>query len=137
MLRLESPAGTSRDAAGHAAAWASLVQELAEQAPSLPAWEPVSAIMDVSLAAEEHDWVVLVDGGDHPVSLVERAALLRGEPFERHVHVAGPELSLRALAKQALGRPRADRYRPLAVCDESGRYIGLLRMERLLEAFAA
>ena len=136
-LRLEARAGTSHDAARHAEAWASLVQELAEQAPSLPASEPVSAIMDLSLAAEEYDWVVLVDGGAHPVGLVERAALLRGEPFERRVHVAGPALSLRALAKQALGRPRADRCRPLAVCDEGGRYIGLLRMERLLEAFAA
>ena len=111
--------------------------ELAERAPSLPASEPVSALVDLSLTVEEHDWLVLVDGSAHPVSLVERAALLRGEPFERRVDVAGPALSLRALARQALGRPRADRSRPLTVCDEAGRYVGLLRIERLLEAFVA
>jgi hypothetical protein len=124
-------------APGRSAASRSVARELAERAPSVPASEPVAVLVDLSLADAENDWLVLVDGEGRPLSLVERAALLRGEPYERRIDVADPAATLASLARRAVQRPRADRSRPLAVCDDAGRYVGLLRMERLLEALAA
>ncbi len=115
----------------------SALQELAERAPCVDAWESLSAIVDLSLDDAEHDWLVIVDARGRPVGLVERAALLRGEPFERRVEVVGTGTPLRAAAQTALARPKVDRSRPLVLCDADDRYLGVLRIERLLEALAA
>jgi hypothetical protein len=99
--------------------------------PSLPATEPVSAIVSCCLSSEEHDWVVLVDERTHPVRLVERAALLEGEPFEHRAVAIHPAMSLEDVARTALARPASDRSRPLAVCDAAGRYRGLLMIDAI------
>ena len=116
---------------------ASELQELAERAPCMQVGEPLGAIVDLSLDDAEHDWLVIVDLSGRPVGLVERAALLRGEPFERRVEVVGAAMPVRTAAQAALARPGVDRSHPLALCDADDRYLGLLRIERLLEALAA
>ena len=110
---------------------------LAEHAPVLPFSAEIAEIVDVCLAEDGHDWLVLVDREAKPVRLVERAALLRGEPFEHHVSVLSADASPAACARQASGRSRVDRLRPLACCDAGGRFLGLIRVERLLAALAA
>ena len=102
---------------------------LARSCPTLPAAEPVSAILDACLNDDEHDWLVLVDEGAQPVRLVERAALLRGDPFEHRVVAVHPAMSLEAVAMTALDRAPGDLSRPLVVCDAAGRYRGLLMGE--------
>jgi hypothetical protein len=102
---------------------------VARDRPGVRAGEPMSAIVDACLGAEDHDWVVLVDERAHPVRLVERAALLRGEPFEHRAVAIHPAMSLEDVATVALERPVADRSRPLAVCDGAGRYRGLLMID--------
>jgi hypothetical protein len=56
------------------------VRALAERVPALPSDASMTAILAACLADDEHDWVVLVDGRDRPVRLVERAAMLLGAP---------------------------------------------------------
>lgn len=113
------------------------IDRLAEYAPSVTAADPLSSIVDLCLADDDHDWLVLVDDQLRPRRLVERAALLLGEPFERRLLSVGPSTSVRSLARRAALRPGRDRMRPIALCDAQGRYVGLLRVERILAALAA
>ena len=110
---------------------------LAENAPVLPFHAEIAEIVDSALSHDAHDWIVLVDDRDRPVRLVERAALLRGEPFEHTVSILAADATPDACARQATKRSRVDRLRPLACCDGSGRFLGLIRVERLLAALAA
>ena len=59
-----------------------LLEAVAERAPELPMTAPLSRIAEVCLADDGHDWLVLVDRDGRPRRLVDRAAMLRGEPFE-------------------------------------------------------
>ena len=110
---------------------------LAERAPVLPFSAEIAEIVDSCLAEDGHDWLVLVDSESKPIRLVERAALLRGEPFEHHVSLLAADATTVACARQASGRSRVDRLRPLACIDAAGRFLGLIRVERLLAALAA
>jgi hypothetical protein len=105
--------------------------------PSLPATSSLAAVLETCLDHVEHDWLVLVDGRSHPVRLVERAALIRGEPFEHQAVRVHPAVSLWNVAHAALERPEQDRSRPLVLCDGAGRYRGLLMIERTPKALAA
>jgi hypothetical protein len=131
-----------RDASTRSQAVAALarrrtVHELAEGAPSVMTIEPLSEVVRLCLADDGCEWVMLVDEESRPVRLLERAALLRGEPFERRAFTVDRSMSVREMARTASRRPARDRLRPLALCDPQGRYEGLLRVERLLDALAA
>jgi EAL domain len=103
---------------------------LEKRRPSLPATSSVTALVDLCLEDADHDWIVLVDERLHPVRLIERAALLCGEPFEHQAVRVHPGVPVREVAQAALDRPERDRSRPLAVCDSAGRYRGLLMIDR-------
>jgi hypothetical protein len=110
---------------------------LEETRPSLPATSSLAAVVDLCLDHVEHDWIVLVDQRSHPVRLIERAALLRGRPFEHRAVRVHPGLPLAAVAQAALDRPEGHRSRPLVVCNFAGKYRGLLYVERTRNARAA
>jgi hypothetical protein len=113
------------------------IEELAEAVPSVTRAHPLGVILEHCLSDDDRDWLIVVDDEVRPVGLVERAALLRGEPFEHRVFTVTPSMSFRAVARVAALRPPRDRLRPLACCDAHGRYEGLVRVERLLEALVA
>jgi EAL domain len=108
-----------------------------ETRPSLPTTSSLAAVLDLCLDHVDHDWIVLVDRRSHPVRLLERAALLRGEPFEHQAVRVHPALPLRSVAQAALDRPEGHRSRPLVLCDCAGQYRGLLMIERTPKADAA
>lgn len=110
---------------------------LEQLGPSIPASASAAALVELCLAHVDHDWVVLVDQRSHPVRLVERVALLVGEPFEHQPVRVHPASSLRSVAQAALDRPERDRSHPLVLCDSAGRYRGLLVIERPQRALAA
>jgi hypothetical protein len=113
------------------------VHELAEGAPSVMTIEPLSEVVRLCVADDGCEWVMFVDEESRPVRLLERTALLRGEPFEHRAFTVHGSMSVREMARTASRRPARDRLRPLALCDPQGRYEGLLRVERLLDALAA
>jgi hypothetical protein len=111
--------------------------QLADPTPSVMTTEPLSELVRRCLADEGSDWVTVVDDESRPVRLIERASLLRGEPFEHRAFTVDQTMSVREMARAASRRPRRDRPRPLALCNPQGQYVGLLRVERLLDALAA
>jgi len=109
---------------------------MAERVPALPLNAAISAIVDACLSDDEHDWIVLLDDAGRPLRLVQRAALLRAEEYEFRVVKVPDVSSLDEVARAAMARPHHTQLRPLACCDDDGRFYGLLRMERLLASLA-
>ena len=114
-----------------------VLRELAEELSALPLDASMSVIADLCLGADDRDWLVLLDERSRPVRLIERAAMLRGEPFEHAVLALAAATPIAAAARRAGARERAARLRPLVCCDVHGCYVGLVRIERLLAALAA
>lgn len=112
------------------------VAALVDPVAALPFDVSLAAIVDRCLDADE-DWLVLVDPGARPVRLVERAALLRSEPFEHRVAMVALGTPVAEGARLATRRPRPERFQPLVCCDGTGRYVGLVRIDRILESLAA
>ena len=125
-LRRPEPAGTARTAAA-----------LVEPLPALPARAPLDIIADTFLADPRNDFLVLEGLDGRPAALVERAALLRGEPYERPVTCVSPSTPLPALARKLAERPELDRFQPAVCCDGQGRYVGIVRVDRLLAALGS
>jgi EAL domain-containing protein (putative c-di-GMP-specific phosphodiesterase class I) len=112
------------------------VAALVEARPALPWGGSLEEIADAFLEDPRHDVVVLVDERNRPLALAERAALLRGEPFERPVMRITPTSALKAVARRAAARPLLERFHPLVACDRRGVYLGVVRVEQLLDALA-
>ena len=112
------------------------VAELVEARPALSWSATLEDLADAFLDDPRHDVVILVDERHRPLALAERAALLRGEPYERPITRITPSSPLRAVARRAASRPMLERYHPLVVCDRSGVYQGIVRVEQLLDALA-
>ena len=113
-----------------------VASHLAERLPALPLNAAMSAMVEACLSDDSHDWIVLLDDAERPVRLVQRAAILRAEGYEFRVDAIPVDATVGAMARTAVARSHAARLRPLACCDMQGRYCGLVRIERLLEALA-
>jgi EAL domain-containing protein (putative c-di-GMP-specific phosphodiesterase class I) len=112
------------------------VAALVEARPAVAWAAPIEDLADTFLDDPRHDVLVLVDERQRPLALAERASLLRGEPYERPVMRITPGSPLRAVARRAAARPVMERYHPLVVCDRRGVYLGIVRVEQLLDALA-
>jgi EAL domain-containing protein (putative c-di-GMP-specific phosphodiesterase class I) len=112
------------------------VAGLVEARPALPWGGSLEEIADAFLEDPRYDVIVLVDERNRPLALAERAALLRGEPFERPVMRITPTSPLKAVARRAAARPLLERFHPLVACDRRGVYLGIVRVEQLLDALA-
>jgi EAL domain-containing protein (putative c-di-GMP-specific phosphodiesterase class I) len=83
------------------------------------------------------DVAVVVDDRERPVGLVERSDALARRPRKRAVQCVGPATGVAELAARSMTRPRATRFDPSACCDGRGRYLGLVRVERVVQRLAA
>ena len=110
------------------------VAALIEAQPALPWGSPLEEVADAFLDNPRNDVIVLVDEQSRPLALAERAALLRGEVYERPVRRITPTTPLKAVARRAAARPAHERFHPLVACDRRGVYLGLVRIEQLLDA---
>ena len=101
--------------------------DLAERAPHVTATEHVARTFSGDPAIS---WVAVVDEHDRPVHLVDRRGAthppLTVLPAER----------LADVTRRVASRPSRDRRVPLVLCDERGRLLGLVTVERLLDRLA-
>jgi EAL domain-containing protein (putative c-di-GMP-specific phosphodiesterase class I) len=115
---------------------AAAVAGLIEARPALPWGSSLEEVADAFLEDPLNDVIVLVDERARPLALAERAALLRGEPYERPIMRISPSSPQKAVARRAAARPWLERFHPLVACDRRGVYLGLVRIEQLLDALA-
>jgi EAL domain-containing protein (putative c-di-GMP-specific phosphodiesterase class I) len=112
------------------------IGDLIEARPALPWGSTIEQVADAFLEDPLNDVIVLVDEQSRPLALAERAAIMRGEPYERPVMRISPTSPQKAVARRAAARPWLERYHPLVACDRRGVYLGLVRVEQLLDALA-
>lgn len=111
------------------------VTGLIERVPLVAVGEtgPAAAV-DVAeqalLANALFDIILVLDDDRRPVqAVVRRGAAAESAP----VMCISPSARPAEVARRCLTRPVAQRFDPLAVCDEFGRSMGVVRVERLLE----
>jgi EAL domain-containing protein (putative c-di-GMP-specific phosphodiesterase class I) len=80
--------------------------------------------------------VALVDELGRPLALLCRDAFAAGRPPVAVSMTVQPISDVSEVARRAMTRPLVNRFDPIACCDEQGRPVGVLRIERLLEALA-
>ena len=107
------------------------IRELAEHLPCLSVTASLAAVADLCLANDANDWLVLVDDAARPVRAVDRAALLQGKPFEHRLLAVNDETPIDVALDQVLASG-CRLSRPVISCDAEGRYVGLVRVERML-----
>jgi EAL domain-containing protein (putative c-di-GMP-specific phosphodiesterase class I) len=109
---------------------------LIETVPTLP--EPVSsrALGVLFDRRPGPEYIALVDGHGRPSGVIGRTGHVRREPPIRSLMLVTKEMPLAAVSRRAMGRPIARRFDPLMCCDEAGRYAGLVRIERIVDALA-
>ena len=75
--------------------------------------------------------VVVIDESAHPVSVLQQDGHDRWEPIEALVvHV---DTSVADALSRAMARTPATRFTPITCTDSAGRFVGILRIERLVE----
>jgi EAL domain-containing protein (putative c-di-GMP-specific phosphodiesterase class I) len=109
---------------------------LAEPVPPVDAGaQPaVIAAMFASNPALTH--LPIVDERYRPIALLPRSAAARVALERPPLRVDGGSTPAEA-ARRAMTRDPAERFEPLVLCDERGRYTGLVRIERLIDELAS
>lgn len=79
------------------------------------------------------DVAVLLDESRRPMGLLGADRARRDEPVKPTVQRVKASTSAHDLARRAMARPASDRFDPLVCCDGHGRYVGIVRVERLVE----
>ncbi len=122
---------------GIGATRAGALLELLERPDPLDDGADPEAISAALRDAGDLHHVVLVDARRRPVALQESAAFRRGEPPTDDLLIVTPAAKPNELARRAMLRPLSTRFDPIVCCDVRGRYLGIVRIERLVTALAA
>ncbi len=136
MAELEPDLGFEIRARYRPATGEMAIAALIEAVPTLP--EPASgrALGVLFDRRPEPDYIALVDHDGRPSGLVRRADHARGAGPVRNLMMVTVDMPLAAVTRRAMTRPADRRFDPLVCWDQAGRYAGLVRMERVVEALA-
>jgi EAL domain-containing protein (putative c-di-GMP-specific phosphodiesterase class I) len=112
------------------------VEALVERTPSAPLILSRTELIARLTADAQLDAVPLLDARGRAVGIATRACLQTdGQPQKPlTVGMASP---LGEVARRAMTRPPNERFTPLVCIDDNGRYVGIVRVERLVEALAS
>lgn len=94
----------------------------------------IDAAASILPDATGFEHVVVVDEDSRPVSLLVQGTLGEWEPID--VLTVNVDTPVSEAVTRALARPRTTRFSPVACTDAAGRFLGILRIERLMEQLA-
>lgn len=104
------------------------LRELLETTPSAATLEDAAALL---ASDPELDVVVIVDHFDRPVGVADPESVTVGVSSEAmRINLATP---VGQAGRRAMARPRHSRFQPLVCTNNAGRYVGVVRMERIVE----
>ena len=101
--------------------------DLAEHAPRITAAEATPLGFATDPATR---WLAVVDEHERPIGLIDR----HGDAHPPLVVL--PAERLADVARRIASRPAGDRHTPVVLCDERGRLLGLVTLERVLGRLA-
>src|SRR4051794_12762716 len=113
------------------------LEGLVEPAPAAALAGGAEGIAQAFAAHLDLEHVTVLDAGKRPVAIVPRHGLFGGGARERAPMRVDLRESLAAVARRAMARPRAERFDPIVCCDARGRYVGVVKVERLVEGLTA
>lgn len=117
---------------GIAATRPGALMTLLERPEPLERASPPGAVAAALRSTGDLHHVVLVDERRRPVALHERVAFERGEGPAEDLLVVTPAAEPAEVARRAMLRRPATRFLPVVCCDVRGRYVGVVRIERLI-----
>jgi EAL domain-containing protein (putative c-di-GMP-specific phosphodiesterase class I) len=82
-------------------------------------------------------FLAVADELGRPVGLVSRERFAAGDQRLTPALCTAVDEEPAQLARRAMARPPETRFDPLLCCDDAGRYLGTIEIERLVEALAA
>jgi EAL domain-containing protein (putative c-di-GMP-specific phosphodiesterase class I) len=123
-------------AARPAALTGASVAGLVERLPATALAAGGEGIAQTFAAHLELEHAVVLDAGKRPVAIVPRQGFFGGGARERTPMRVDLRESVTAVARRAMQRPFAERFDPVVCCDARGRYAGVVRVDRLVEALA-
>src|SRR4051794_11361083 len=85
-------------------------------------------------AGLEH--VTVLDAGKRPVAIVPRHGFFGGSAREREPMRVELGESAERVSRRAMARPFDERFDPVVCCDTRGRYVGVVKVEWLVEGLA-
>ena len=121
----------------HPASRSLAIGPLIEAVPTLP--EPVSerALGVLFDRRPGPDVVALVDDLGRPSGIVKRTDHECGRGPVRSLLLVTPDMPIAAVGRRAMARPADSRFDPLVCRDDAGRYAGVVRIERVVDALAS
>jgi EAL domain-containing protein (putative c-di-GMP-specific phosphodiesterase class I) len=112
------------------------VAGLVERAPATALAAGGEGIAQTFAAHLDLGFATVLDAGKRPVAIVPRSGFFGGGARERAPMRVDLRESVTAVARRAMQRPFDERFDPVVCCDARGRYAGVVRMDRLVEALA-
>ncbi len=112
------------------------VRALLERPPSVPEEGWREAALARFEAHPELEWVAVLAIDSRPVALAGRPLGLGGEPPLTGIDHVDPDLDFAAAVHLAMARAPSERLVPFLRCDSRGRYVGIVRIERLVTELA-
>ena len=82
------------------------------------------------------DYLPTLDSLDRPHALMRRPRTGEGSRIGYSPMKIHPGATVAQVARRAMARAASERFTPLVYCNEEGKYVGLLRIERLIEGLA-
>jgi EAL domain-containing protein (putative c-di-GMP-specific phosphodiesterase class I) len=112
------------------------VEALVERTPSAPMILSRTELIARLTADPQLDAVPLLDARARAVGIATRACLQTDGRPQKPLAI-GLTAPLGEVARRAMTRPPNERFTPLVCIDDHGRYVGIVRVERLVEALAS
>jgi EAL domain-containing protein (putative c-di-GMP-specific phosphodiesterase class I) len=110
---------------------------MVEPAPAAALAAGGEGIAQTFAAHLDLEHVTVLDAGKRPVAIVPRQGFFGGGARERAPMRVDLRESLAAVARRAMERAAAERFDPVVCCDARGRYVGVVKVERLVEGLTA
>ena len=137
---MEPVAGTQRDEIREGRP-ASLVKAgvaaLLERPPAAALAGGGEAIAQVFALNPALEHVAVLDAGKRPVAIVPRRGFFGGVSRDRAPMRVELGESIASVSRRAMTRPFDERFDPVVCCDPRGRYVGVVKVERLIDGLAA
>lgn len=113
------------------------VGPLVEPAPIVRDHDGSAALVHLFFCDMRAEYAAVVDDRGRPLTVVGRVEFFRTGGSTTAPLLVERTSDVSEVARRAMTRPSGERFEPLVCCDEVGRYVGLVRVERLVEELAA
>src|SRR4051812_29482022 len=112
------------------------VAALVERLPGAALSGGGDAIAQVFAANQGLEHVTVLDAGKRPVAIVPRQGFFGGGARDRAPMKVELGESIAGVSRRAMTRPFEERFDPVVCCDPRGRYVGVVKVERLIDGLA-